>query len=655
MAEYKQSKIKSPGLASEKKFMEMGNAKNIPKEVLEYTWFYQDRARKAFDQRERKCIHFDGLSYTADYYLNQQAANTYLRPKLNDDEVRVNTGTTEKKVETVWNELQQLNFEPEIRAFDKKDIPIIELGESFTDMVKRTNEIEQDDYLLREAILEGLTQRAVFIEEVWDDGTVRDKRENGVYRRTLGKARKRLVSGLKIFLGDITLPWYRFNDQPYIIKYDRIHWKEAEKMFKYDKDGKENPMWQYVSKGNKDTFNSIFGLRLGDLDEDEVEVLTYMSYCDDEYCRLLNGVPIDNPGTKLPWEYEGYNIQMFGLKTISRDFAYCKPLTASAKTLQALNNETIRMMIYKFRQALKPPMGAPSGRVFSKDIWSPASVTQGIKKDDIFSLIDHAGVTQSEFNMYDLIERKTEEFIGAGAQQQGLSNEGKQTATETQILQKQFTTQLGASVLMVMSIVEKMSYLRIYNLLEHVTQPIGKELDPLSQKINNTYMSFVKENADLGEGRMGRKEIIFGEQSFDPMGTEMNQLYEKEEEAKKIGKDFRKFYINIKQLLEIPIKWFVSVSQGFKESEALDKVMFADSLRQAVTVAQVAQRPLNGDIIVQDFNQTWKKKNWFQREAPPQLNPMIPGQEMAGSQVPGQMSQDKPQTPGINTLEGNIA
>lgn len=645
--------MQSPGLKSEKEFTQEAVKQNIPTKLAESIYFYQDRARKAYEQRESANEFFDGMGYYQDYILNRQAMNSYLRPKKNDDEVRVNTGVAEKKIETVWNELKQISLDIECRAFDKKDLPLVNLGESFTDAIKRTNEIEREDDMYDSAVWELLSQRAVFIEECVDNGTVRDKREDGkTVKRVTGMPYKKLLSGLKVFLGDITLPWYKFNQQPYVIVYERIHWKEAERRYRYDENGKENPMWKFVGKGNSVAFGGLFGLRFGIIEEDEVEVLAYRSYPDDEKMDLVNGVPMDKVGTKLPWEYEGYNIRMFTLKPMSLDFAYGKPLTASSKTLQSLNNETIRLLIRKFRQAIEPPSGT-SGRVFSRDIWAPAAMTQGIKKDDISVLIDHQGVTSSEMSMYDLIEKKTEEFIGAGSLQQGIKQSGQQTATEIQQLQKQFATQLGSAIYAIMVMRRDMSYLRLYHLLEMVKKPTGKVFDTMSEKMKNTYMMFTKEDADLGNGRLGRKQIIFQDEDLPPEA--LQAVYDKEEELSVLGQDTRFFFINVKKLLEVPLNWFIVVNQGFKESESLDKVLFTDSLNQAVAVSQVAQRPLNGDSIIQDFGQIWKRKDWFQKEAPQSLVPMGAGMDQgAGTDAAGQMTPDRPQVPSINTLEGNL-
>src|SRR3990167_6495113 len=173
---------------------------------------------------------------------------------------------------------------------------------------------------------------------------------------------------------------------------------------------------------------------------------------------------------------------MVGLKPYGYDFSYGKPLTQSAKTLQALDNETIRNLIRKFRQALEPPLGVPKGKVYSRDIWNPGAMAQGVKAGDFEKLIDHQGVTQSELAMFDLIEKKTNEFIGT-SQTEPLQGKTSVTATELNLAQKNAIKMLGNSVLAVMRLKERLTLLRVKNALLNYTKPVGKQFDPLEQKI----------------------------------------------------------------------------------------------------------------------------------------------------------------------------
>src|SRR3990167_9477885 len=101
-----------------------------------------ERISDARSARETPRDEWDGMSYEQVYLANRRAAMSYLQPKRNDSEVRINTGTTEKRIELVMNELLGMNLEEEVEAFDKNDNLAKETSQVFTDVVRRTEQIE---------------------------------------------------------------------------------------------------------------------------------------------------------------------------------------------------------------------------------------------------------------------------------------------------------------------------------------------------------------------------------------------------------------------------------------------------------------------------------------------------------------------------------
>ena len=67
---------------------------------------------------------------------------------------------------------------------EEDDIELLEVGNEFTDIVRRTNEIEHDEDKMNEAYREMLTQRAVFVQELYTERVVRDKirSKSGYYK-----------------------------------------------------------------------------------------------------------------------------------------------------------------------------------------------------------------------------------------------------------------------------------------------------------------------------------------------------------------------------------------------------------------------------------------------------------------------------------------
>lgn len=577
---------------------------------------YTQRLDSGRDQRTEPRREFDDNTYEADYALNQLAAHSYLRRKKNDDEVRVNTGTAEKKVELILNELLSMNFQPEVRAFDQDDLEVNQLGEDMADIVTRTNEIERDEDLYEDAYLELLTQRAVFIEEDYGPlPTVAIRTGRTGKFRNDKHAQKRLISGLQIFLGDITIPAYRFHEQPWVVKYDRMLYEEAVKLYG------DLPKWKYVKPGMpiNDNYGMWFKYRLGVLENREVEIVTYMSTADDEYNVIINGVMMYEPGTPLPWRHGGYNMSMIVVKPVSRFFAYGKQPIASAKTLQALADETIRNLVRKMRQAIEPPLGVASGKVYGKDIWSPGAVTQGLPANSFSPLISHQGVTQSEFSMFQLITTKIDEFVGAYGVQQ---TPGMGTPSATQIVeqQKQSLKMLGLAVLAAQRMKREMTYLRLWNVFEHYLEPTGKTPDTVTKKLKAKFRSFTISSTNLGSGITGKKIIQFTDKQ--PTEKELAALYQAENKAAAEGRNVRFHLLDTNELRDFPLTWFVDVAPKERNSGALDRAMFTDQLNQVGAISQITGRLPNPDRIIANFEDTWKTKGLFQKQ-----EAIVPGSE----------------------------
>jgi hypothetical protein len=611
----------SPGLVAERKVDYEALTKDITNEQKESYLFYIKKFEKARQQRHQNREEFDGLNLETDYILNKRAANSYLPPKKNDDEVRIVTGTTEKKIEVIFNELVGMNIQSEAQVFDHNDNELRNLGQDFIDIVTRTNQIERDDDFWQAFVFELITQRAAFIEETDEYVTYYNRGRSSMYDGTIKKedkkpvtfhrARKRLLTSLQVFLGDVNIPAYRFQDQPYILKYVRRTYDEAKTQY-------ENwPNWKKVVKGGGHA-NSPQGYRMYKIDGEEVEEIHYLDPSNDEYQIMINGILMFDKPAPLFYtitEDRRYPMTMKVLKGMGSDFAYGKPLTASAKTLQGLNSETIRLLIRKFRQAIEPPMASKGSKIYSKDIWTAGTVTYNVQPST-FEVLNktNQGITNSEFSLYDLVEKKTEEFIGASNTAQGMKEGGTTTATEIVNQQRQFIKQLGLSVLALMSAKRDATYLRIYNLLENFISPISREYNKTTEVLVDIYEKFTITNAQLENGKKGKKIVQFTDKPIT--NDEMSQVYQYEQNEEAAGRPVRIRFVNAKMLQEIPSFWYVTTAPRERDGSALSKVMFSDKLKQAVDIMTVTKRPLNDDKIIDEYEFTWQIKDMFKKTAP---------------------------------------
>ena len=604
-----------------------------------HTLFIQ-MCKDAKEQRDQNYDFFDGMTYEEDYYANQKAANAYLRPKLNDDEVRVATGATEKKLEVLSNNILSMNIGEEVVAYDDADNELKDLGQDMMDAVKRTCDMEKDEDFWQSWLRELLTQRLVCFEEIDEYQIYNNRRKIALSpegydkkvitvnkERVHHKPRKRLISGLRIYFGDIFVPARSFQtDQPYICVYAQRSYTATKQIY-----GKWS-RWKYVQSGKNQNESSPAYYRMEDVSENNVEEIRIIDPVNGEYYVILNGVPMLEESTPLWYEVlpdRRYTFDIKTIKEVDSEFIYGKPPVASAKMFQALTEEGIRNMIIKWRQSFAPALGVSSdnAHLISKDIFQAGAVTQGLTPDDVFLINpENKGVTQSEFNMYELINQETEKFLGAGGDlASGIAPTGEQTAEEIQTLQANAVKNLGHIVAAYMRVRRDAPYLRIYNILENFVKPVRKYVNPISDVISDVYEKFTVNNATFSDGKRGKKIVQFTDRNMTPL--EKDAIFGFELQEEKAGRPVRFRAINIKALAKINVFWHVVVNQQRREGSALDRIMFQDQLNQAKALSEITGRPISDAKPIEEFAQRWQAPGWF-KEATAQQ----PGQAPEGAE-----------------------
>jgi len=616
-----------------------------PEQERRHNSFIQ-MCRDAKEQRDQSYTYFDDMTYEDDYHANQKASNAYLRPKLNDDEVRIVTGATEKKLEVLSNEVLSMNMEPEVIAYDDADNELKNLGQDMMDVVKRTDDMEKDEDFWQAWLRELLSQRAVFFEEVDDYQTYNYRKplsltpDNPNYasikkskERIIHKARKRLISGLRVYLGDMFIPSRNFQtDQPYIVVYAQRSYSATKQIYGgWDR-------WKFVKPGKHQDETSPNYYRMNDVSENTVEECHIIDPVNGEHYLILNGVPMFEESMPLWYDVlpdRRYTFSMVTIKEMDTEFAYGKPPVASAKTMQALSDESMRNLILKFRQAIEPAMAVNSNnaKAISRDIFRAGAITQGMKQDDVFPINPrNQGITQAEFNFYNLIEEKTAEFVGTGQLQQGQAPSGEQTATEIQQLQTNATKNLGHIVLAYMRARRDAPYLRIYNILENFVSPVKTHLSPATNEITAVYEKFTANNALFTDGKRGKKIVQFTDRNMTPL--EKDAVFDFELQEEKAGRPTRFRTINIKQLAKINVFWHIVVNQQRREGSALNKILFKDEMEQAVAISEITNRQINGNKIVDEFEHRWQVSGFFQEEqAQPQQQEKPEGAEELSKRI----------------------
>lgn len=612
----------SRSVLSRKRIESLVAQTKLPENLQKQQAIWIERFEFVKDQRNQRSRFFDGMNYIEDFITNENTKNTFLTPKTNDTDVRINSGTAEKKIDAIKNELMSMDFKSRVKSFDEQDRQLTELGDDMTDICYRTYEQERDP--LREdtnsQILDDLlAQRGVYIQESLTTTTFR----NNSYNRTQCQAK--VLSGLKVFPGEMALSPFLWNLQPFIVVYDRLPYTIAKTLFGH------LPAFDRVvptgSSPREEYLGEQYNYRFGTLENGEVEVLFCEDLPNNEYQIYIQQVPMYSANQEIPWSYPGYDVQFFTHKPTSHDWLYGRPPAAQAKTLQSLANEYLRTLVRKAQQAIAPPTGVPkSGRVYSRSMWDPSAIIQGVKKDDLSKLIDHDGPTQSDFQMYQLFENKIEEFIGTPNFAQGITSNKEYSATEVLTMSKGFLKSLGGVMAARLRIERVLLEMRSYNVLDNYLDPVKRKINKITNEPIDLYRSFEIDNTVLENNQKGKKTIYLVDKT--PTIQELRRVHEFEKEQERLGNAVRIHYINIKQLKQMP-KYFEFESYiEDKEGTALDKVLFQDQFNQATNIAKVEASPLsqtiNMDIVKENFERKWKARDWFQRRSAmpqPQQNP----------------------------------
>src|SRR3990167_2410243 len=480
------------------KIQEKRNAKLLylkQEEAANLSFLRNDRLFFAQNIRDSKHQEFDDQTYLEWYDSNKKAAYSFIPKKQNKEDTRIVTGTTEEKEISLLSMLLNFNFNPNVQAFSENDDIIRDLGETMEDLIKKSYIIEKPvSYDVKRIVIykELLDQGDCFVEEIWkeqirvskeiskkisfvDDVKIDDIKWEKQLKKSLGQCEANLISGEKVFLGNIKE--FYIQRQPYIFTVETRPYSEVEKEYKNWERWQYVPM-QIVSSEFAKSFAStntqltyIDDWSLYTTNENYVEIIKYQDKWSNEFQILLNGIPMLPAGFPLTAISPSgeYTISKGSLNPISKFFAYSKSIPAKTKVMQAVKDEFFKLMILKTQQSFKPPLANNSQKILSRDIFMPGHIENNLNPNDIAQIGDNRGVTQSEFNMFALINEIINE-ASLSRTFEGNPEQGSRTATEIESLRKNSMQKIGYPISGVMSLENQVAEKRLYNLLENWTK-----------------------------------------------------------------------------------------------------------------------------------------------------------------------------------------
>jgi hypothetical protein len=586
-----------------------------------YRKWLLERLERARNLRESPHDEFDGRSYTDHYVANFKAGNAYIMPRKNPEDTNIVTGTTREKILAIVSAVLNLNFETVMRAFDKNDTEDTQLGEAMSDMIEKSEKVENWDDKKIFAYFELATQGDVFIEENFvtqtktdkeripldqlDEQTLKNYKAKGKQKDVFQGCLRNILAGTQVYLGNIRERNIR--NQPYLFTKDIISYEEAKSIYGEWARFKNVPR-KLVETPNTNDQQSQYGMnwRLGELPEGMVEVLKYQDKWNDEYQIFLNGVMMLPVGFPMPWEYGEYNIVQGSLEPISPFFAYSKSTPAKTKVDQEVLDETVRQAVLKGQKSLMPPIANYSANILSRTAFLPGKVNNDLTKGDIEVVGGDPGMyalKPSELELIAMLKKFIDEK-SINPVLEGQQPTGDPTATQMNIVTQEARKRLGLIIFGFINFHNNLAMLRTYDILENYTKENGTKLNKVTDAIEAKYRTVTIEKSIEGRGK-GVKQIQFTDQMSNP-----EALYDLEEGISR-GPDGKTLNVtppekpqkitqlSPKALRQVKYNWYADTTPSEKETSLVNRIAFDDTLQRTAML-----------FGIQNINMDEAKQRW---------------------------------------------
>lgn len=565
--------------------------------------------------RETPHDEFDGMTYIQRCEANRKLANTFIQPKKNKEDTNYQGGTVRQKLNTYLSYLNNISIDAEVRAFDDKNVEDVSLGSSLSDIIQDSNVHDKDEEkrLYRQYVL--LEQGEVFIEEIWHEyyETVKDVKvafdgtnfkEVSWDERSVMKekgATRRILLNENVYLGDITI--MEIEDQPFIFTVEQVDRSVAEQMYgTWER-------WKYVPKTIKfldqpilaSLYNQNFSLT--EVQKNQCEIVKYQCKVRNEFAIYINGVRMTPVGLPIPrkWGASGdevhYNVTKQILGIISPFFAYGKGIPAVLKVKAYILDEMNRLAILKTQGSFQPARWNMTGTVLSNRIFMPGKIANGLDGSKIGTLTDINGMTRSELQMIQYIQKGIDDDAAPAAAIQGtFAGAGNRiSATQVQAMKSQAELMMVLTLFAATNLEIKLGTLRLYNILENFFDPIDVQLNEAKNGLVKKYRSVSVDKQIPGFGQ-GQSVIDVTDQPMSAGDINMRR----EQIETRTGKPTILSVINRDVLKSLYRYFYVTALPKPKKNSDLTKVLFNDMLNQARTFPN-----LNNDYMAERFAAVW--------------------------------------------------
>lgn len=617
-------------------------------EAAERTRILQELSNSA-NQRSQSYAEFDDMTYNQWYLANKLAGGGYIKPRLNKSDLSVTTGITREKCNTVVTALLRYNFVNSIEAYDEGSLPDRAVGRGLEALVKKSRDLECPDYESKrsDTYTEFVQQGNVFMLETWVEEEEIRKEINSKkvsvedikkidWTEKVVNVKKYcntvMIPGINVFLGDIRQKY--MENQPYYSIRREISYAQAKAEYGKWERFKNVPISKVVIINGKSADTHYWTMDANTV-KNKVEEVRYYNHFLNCYQVFLNGVMMLPVG--FPVEF------MLGINTpnlikadgesMGANFAYCRGISAKNKFNQAVVDEFYRLILFKFRKSVTPPLANNTGKMLNDSINMPGTLHKGIDVEKLMPIGVNNSLTDAEYRIFEMVK----EIINISSVSpifEGNATRGEQTAREISELKTQSLMKLGMIIVGIILMEQKMVRLRMYDLLKHWTEDIDKSIEGVRGEL-----LYKREVVDeqLENGITG-KHMVELSGSGIPSGEQLRS--EEDILSEKYGVPVRKTIINVKNLLTIKWRFFVTVTPSEKDRSELNNLVEEEGIAKVAGLLQpgILPQEINRDYVKERAAQRYKldPKKLFVQGAPAMPGiPENPAQQQTPSNPAG--------------------
>lgn len=593
----------------------------------------QSRLEIARNDRDNQHEEFDNMDYLTYYEENEKWANSYIQPKKNKEETNFTSGVVRQKLFALLAAVNNLDLSPDISAFSKDGIKIQALGDAMEDIFLKAEDLENDaeKKLLRQ--YEMLKHGSVFVEEIWDERFIKEKKMSSKFDGKLPKEEvkmwserlkkvfahpsRNIIPGTNVYLGDITQ--YDITKQPYIFTLEVTSYEEVKATYG------EWERWNFVTKDKKAFSSStdeaiLFNnWRLTGVQKGKCEIIKYQDKWNNEYALLINGVLMTPVGLPLPWGWEDYNIAQQNTEPIHAKFAYGNSFVRKVRANAALFDEMLRLAILKTQKSFQPPRYNISGKIVSSRMFMPGKINYGLQPGTLPPIEgENAGVNNSELAMIQEISKAIDNQ-SVSPVFTGQATERQETATAIIEMQRQAKLVLGNTIFACSMLEWKLSWLRLYNVLKNWFN---------DDAIDQVRATLSVERNIPGRG-LGRRMIIPTKELPSSLAiAKTEETLEAEE-----GVPVKLIFLNPDELKSAKLTWQSVIRPRERVTSETQKLMF----RAFMADAQLFGPLLNLEHLGERFASVWGEdpSKLFTKPEEMKPSPTPEGEGTSGIVSPG--------------------